>query len=79
LSLVVARAPPIEVVSVDNGIEGRRAPFRERFGRLYIVVAIDENRGGSRRSTPPVSVDNRMARSRDDLYPVQADSAEMTR
>jgi len=61
LSLVVARASPIDVVSADNGIEGWRAPFRERFGRLYIVVAIDENRGSSRRSVPAVGVDDWVA------------------
>ena len=79
LSLVVAGAPTIDVVATDNRLEGWRAPFLKRFGRLYIVMAIDENRWGPRRSLPPFSIDDRVARSRDDLHLVQADSVETTR
>src|SRR5262245_58917806 len=79
LSLVVARASPIDVVSADNGIEGWRAPFRERFGRLDVVVAINENRGSSRCSVPAVGADDWVAVGRYYLYVFQTYTLQVVR
>ena len=74
LSFVVTRASPVDVVSTDDGLEGWRAPFLERFGRLDIVVTIDENRRTARRGPPPGRMDNGVTMRLDEVQRVRGET-----
>ena len=66
LPLVVAGAAREDIVAAHFRLERRRFPFVERIGRLHVVVAVEQDRGFSRRAEP-FRVDQRIAVAFDQL------------
>jgi hypothetical protein len=77
LSLIVARASPVDVVAANDRREGRRKPFLERFGRLNVIVPVDENCRPAARSATPGRVDDWVGMGRDESQHVRSERPEM--
>ncbi len=65
LALVVADAPGIDAPVADRRLKRQANPLLERFGRLDVVVAVDQDRVGIVASDP-LAVDDRQAVGRHD-------------
>ena len=64
LALVVGGAAGVELAVAAGGLERGRGPFFQRIGRLHVVVAVDQGRGGAGHRRR-LGVDQRMAGGRD--------------
>src|SRR5690242_16997941 len=75
LPLVIASAAAVKIVALDDRCERRITPLVERFGRLHVVVPVDQDRGTTR--SFPVSVDERMLSGGNYLHIPEADMAQV--
>ena len=66
LALVVRGPASIKVAVADCRLERRREPGLQRFGRLDVIMAVDEQ-GGFTRGPEPFRINNRMALGGDQL------------
>src|SRR5439155_5638784 len=76
LPFVVHGTARIDVVVTLGRLKRRRNPFVQRVRRLHVVVRITQRCRFTRRFNP-VSVDQRMTLSRNDLDMLQADSSHL--
>jgi len=73
LSFVVARAAPIQIVTVHSGIERTRTPIVNGFCRLDVIVAINEHRRPTT-GAQPFAVNEGMTFSGHDVDALDSDS-----
>ncbi len=71
LPLVVRRAPRVDILVTDMGLEGRCLPLVNRIDGLYVVVAVAQNRRLAF-GVKPVGVDHRVAIRGDDFHVLKA-------
>ena len=76
LAFVVRRAPAVDIAVADGRLEGRRRPQIERFGRLHVVVPVEENRRLTR-GVQRFSVDERVQLCGHDLDIFQTGRAQL--
>ena len=77
LALVVAGAARVDPLVLVARLERRADPLLERVGRLDVVVAVDEDRGGVVAGVQPLRGDDRMRRRLVDLGPLDADARQL--
>ena len=76
LPLVVGRASSVKIPRPDRRLERRRAPFIERFGRLDVIVPVDQD-GAFPRRVQPVGSDDRVVSGVVQLDVLQSDRAQL--
>src|SRR5262249_21691243 len=78
LPFVVGCAPPVDVVATHGWLERRGLPFSQRFGRLDIVMSVDQHRWTCP-STHPFAIHERVTLGGYQVDPLQTDLAQVVR
>src|SRR6478609_1434195 len=77
LSLVVARAPSVDMAVPDLTAEWRMFPVLQRLSRLHIVMTVNEQ-GRFSWHVEPLPIDDRMPSGAQDQNPPQSRLAQVT-
>ncbi len=75
LPLIIRCAACVEVIIADGWLKGGAEPKVKWFGRLHIVMAVNEH-GGRARCVQPIGINQGMAGCGDDTAVLQANGRE---